>query len=295
MVDIKPPWEGVGYPISPNQSNREILRQAHLDWEIEKFRLSYKIGQRYVDVPYSAVVKMPGEHFFDIAPNIWNPVRNDEAFDSFQDFLTTSGMVIHTAGSFDGGRLVWALAYKPKGKFFQPSLEAETDIKPVVPFVLFTSPHEYGRAIELRSVQINLQTWTTFLSDSSVRIYHAKEFDPVVAQQVMADLEHDYDDYSHKVSVLLKRPIPHANTVKRYLRLVFPTAGKADLSKPGHTALEYIEKFDAKNWWEIFDAVLYVIDHVLGNSVNTRLVAAWYGTNRRRKIVALEKALEISK
>jgi hypothetical protein len=45
-------------------------------------------------------------------------------------------------------------------------------------------------------------------------------------------------------------------------------------------------------FWQAFNAVTYSIDHLLGHSAETRLNSSWYGTNRNKKIQALEKAVE---
>jgi hypothetical protein len=36
------------------------------------------------------------------------------------------------------------------------------------------------------------------------------------------------------------------------------------------------------------------MDHELGHTTESRLASAWYGQNRNRKVVALEKAVEMA-
>jgi hypothetical protein len=40
--------------------------------------------------------------------------------------------------------------------------------------------------------------------------------------------------------------------------------------------------------------VTFTTDHVLGHNPETRLQSAWYGQNRNRKVMALEKAVEFA-
>ena len=39
---------------------------------------------------------------------------------------------------------------------------------------------------------------------------------------------------------------------------------------------------------------LVLTDHELGRSVDTRLTSAWFGQNRKKKVSALEKAVEFA-
>ena len=47
-------------------------------------------------------------------------------------------------------------------------------------------------------------------------------------------------------------------------------------------------------WWQAFNPVTYMIDHLLGNSQDTRLKSAWFGGNRKKKTDALETAIEFA-
>ena len=69
------------------------------------------------------------------------------------------------------------------------------------------------------------------------------------------------------------------------------------MSRPAEQALAVLEtqpgaEFGKGTFWQAFNAVTYTTDHLLGHSQETRLQSAWYGSNRQRKIVALEKAVE---
>jgi len=71
------------------------------------------------------------------------------------------------------------------------------------------------------------------------------------------------------------------------------------LSRPAQQAYEVLEtqpgaEFGAGTFWQAFNAVTYTVDHLLGHSAETRLQSAWYGQNRQRKVMALEKAVEMA-
>jgi len=48
------------------------------------------------------------------------------------------------------------------------------------------------------------------------------------------------------------------------------------------------------SWWQAFNAVTYVTDHVQGRNSDNRLYSNWFGGNELRKRNALKKALEMA-
>jgi hypothetical protein len=86
---------------------------------------------------------------------------------------------------------------------------------------------------------------------------------------------------------------------------VFPTnsAKKKEenvLSRPAQIAHDIVDtspghEFAPGTWWNVFNACTFSIDHLLGHSDNNRLYSAWYGNGRKKKLAALEHAVEYAK
>ena len=51
-------------------------------------------------------------------------------------------------------------------------------------------------------------------------------------------------------------------------------------------------EFGAGSWWQAFNSVTYLTDHVMGRSDENRMDSAWFGANQARKIKAANKAVE---
>ena len=94
----------------------------------------------------------------------------------------------------------------------------------------------------------------------------------------------------------------HENAVD-YFRFVFPTAANATgdlkLSRNANTALSIVEtqpgaEFAKGSFWQLYNSVTFMTDHLLGKSVDNRLTNSWYGYNRNLKTKAMEKALEMA-
>ena len=88
-----------------------------------------------------------------------------------------------------------------------------------------------------------------------------------------------------------------------YFKRVFPVAGgpdaKKDLSRNAKVALSVIDTqpgadFARGSFWQLFNAVSFNVDHLMGRTQDSRLQSAWYGSNRNVKTKALETALEMA-
>ena len=51
-------------------------------------------------------------------------------------------------------------------------------------------------------------------------------------------------------------------------------------------------EFAEGSWWQAFNSVTYVTDHLQGRNADNRLHSQWFGSNQLRKIKAAEKAVE---
>jgi hypothetical protein len=71
------------------------------------------------------------------------------------------------------------------------------------------------------------------------------------------------------------------------------------LSRSAAKALEIVEvqpgaEFAPGTWWNAFNAVTFLTDHMAGRSADTRLKSAWYGQNKNVKLKALKTAVEFA-
>ena len=75
--------------------------------------------------------------------------------------------------------------------------------------------------------------------------------------------------------------------------------GEIKLSHKAKNALEIMNtqpgaEFAKGSFWQLFNTVTYMTDHILGKSQDSRLVNSWYGYNRKLKTRALETAVEMA-
>jgi phage/plasmid-like protein (TIGR03299 family) len=293
------PWHGLGVPVHNDLTPEQMLVKAGLDWTVDKVPSYVKIGKKEIATGQQALVRSSDKSILSMVSDDWNPCQNHEAFEFFNDFIMEGNMEMHTAGSLKQGKNVWALA-KVKDSF-----EILGGDK-VDSYLLFSNPHEYGRCIDIRFTPVRVvcnNTLTLSLAgknDLMVRLNHRSKFDPNMVKQTLGIAQTKMGTYKEMAEFLASRAYT-TETVSNYLKEVFPSlTTKKDasvMSRPATQAFEVLEtqpgaEFGKNTFWQAFNATTYVVDHVLGHSQETRLQSAWYGDNRKRKLVALEKAVE---
>ena len=280
-----------------------MLQAAGLDWTVEKVPAFANIGGEQVDIGRSALVRNTDNSILDIVSDDWNPCQNTEAFEFFNDFVAAGDMEMHTAGSLKDGKIVWALA-KVKDSFELFNGRDQVDA-----YLHFTNPHQYGQSIDVRFTPIRVvcnNTLTLSLnmkSKNMVKISHARQFDGDMVKEALGVAKEKLDKYKEMAQYLSQKRFNDENIVD-YFKRVFPVVttkpeAKKELSLNARTALETIHtqpgaELGEGTWWQAFNAVTFMTDHVMGRTADNRLHNAWYGVNKNLKTKALQTAVEMA-
>src|SRR3954453_21835817 len=86
MYAGKPPWHGLGTPLSKPATSAEAIRAAHLDWRVEKVPLYLKIKGKARAIPdHFAIIRATGKEppVFAVVGNNYTPLQNWDAFTWF--------------------------------------------------------------------------------------------------------------------------------------------------------------------------------------------------------------------
>ena len=294
------PWHGLGVPVGTDLSAQEMREAAGLDWDVLKVPQYIKWKGKEKLSGESAVVRSSDGKILTHTSEDWEPVLNKEAFDFFHDFVEEGHLQMNTAGSLKDGKLVWALA-KTNESFALFGKKDQVDS-----YLLFSNPHEYGKCLDIRHTNVRVvcnNTLTLALNgknDTVVRLNHRQKFDAEFVKETMGLSSKKFGEYKEMAEFLAGRKFKKA-LLGKYFDEVFPSGSKKEdnekLSRPAQTCLDSMDtqpghEFGAGTWWAAFNSVTYNIDHTLGHSVDTRLQSSWYGSNRKKKIVALNKAVE---
>jgi len=299
------PWHGLGTKVASDLAPSQIMQQAGLDWSVEKETMTTASG---VEIEgKKALVRSSDSKVLDVVGDNWNPVQNSEAFEFFSEYCLAGDMEMHTAGSLKGGQMVWALA-KIKESF---------DIlggDQVDSYLLFSNPHKYGKAIDVRFTPIRVvcnNTLSLSLGQNvanSVSLNHRTAFNPESVKQTMGIAYEKFAKYKETCEFLASKKF-NMESLIQYYNEVFPRTyqgknevtvkGYEDLTNNAQKAFSFLEtqpgaNFGEGSWWSALNSVTYLTDHKMGRESDSRLTSAWFGANQTRKVKAVEKAVEFA-
>jgi phage/plasmid-like protein (TIGR03299 family) len=299
------PWHGLGVKVPADLTPEQMLEAAGLDWEVRKIN-AYALDDQNDDAMYdigkSALIRSSDGKMLDVVSNDWNPVQNQTAFDFFDEYVRAGDMEMHTAGSLKGGQIVWGLA-KIKESF---ELFGGDQIDA---YLLFSNFHKYGFSTDVRFTPIRVvcnNTLTLSLNskvERMVKISHRKQFNPGNVKEMLGIATDKLIKYKEMAAFLGSKKAKGEDIVEYFCR-VFPVSGSnenktKEISKNAQIAIDILHtqpgaEYAQGTWWQTFNSVTYLTDHLAGRSADTRLTSSWYGNNKNLKTKALELAVEMA-
>lgn len=301
------PWHGLGVPVSNDLTPTQMMEKAGVDWNVREVESFIEFdGKRMPTGQKSLVRETDGRILTNVGEN-WNPVQNSEAFDFFAEYVNVGDMEMHTAGSLKDGQIVWALA-KVKDSF------ELFDGDRVDSYLLFSNPHQYGKSIDIRFTPIRVVCNNTLtfaldsMSDRQVKVGHRTVFDASSVKETLGIATDTMQKYKEVASFLGSKRFTQ-DTYIEYLNTVFPRTSDKRI-KSGMDKIEQMSRnaklcYDALeqqpgaeyaegSWWQAFNSVTFITDHVQGRNQENRLTNSWFGYNQTRKREALKSAIEFA-
>ena len=299
------PWHGLGTKVPADLTSDQMLKAAGLDWDVKKVK-AYAVDQdnndEVYDIGRSALIRSSDGKLLDVVSEDWNPVQNRTAFDFFDEYVRAGDMEMHTAGSLKQGQIVWGLAkIKQSFELFKGDQ--------IDSYMLFSNFHKYGFSTDVRFTPIRVvcnNTLTLSLNskvERMVKISHRKVFDPGNVKEMLGIATDKLMKYKEMATFLGSKQAKGEDVVE-YFKRIFPVSGSnekktKEMSKNAKNAMSILHSQPGANfaegtWWQPFNAVTYLTDHLAGRSADTRLTSAWYGSNKNLKTKALELAVEMA-
>lgn len=299
------PWHGLGVPVSNDLTPVQMMDKAGLNWNVREVESFIEFDGKKMSTGLKSLVReTDGKILSNVGEN-WKPCQNSDAFEFFSEYVMAGDMEMHTAGSLKGGQMVWALAkVKDSFELFKGDQ--------VDSYLLFSNPHQYGKSIDVRFTPIRVvcnNTLTLSLDqtvEKSVKVGHKSEFDPSSVKEALGIATEKMNTYKECAQFLGSKRYTQDDVVS-FFNDVFPrTADKRvqgkvlgldTLSRNAALCYDALEsqpgsQYAEGSWWQAFNAVTYVTDHVQGRNPDNRLYSNWFGTNEIRKRSAINKAVE---
>jgi phage/plasmid-like protein (TIGR03299 family) len=291
------PWHKLGVPVDDDMTPEEMMNAAGLNWTVKKVDTFIDFNGKQIKTGIQTLIReSDGKILTQVGPG-WNPVQNKEAFEFFTDFVEKGDMIMDTAGSLKEGRIVWVLADIRDGF----TLFGGDEVKG---YLLFSNPHLYGKSIDIKFVLTRVVCYNTISvalnekGQPSVRVNHRSKFDAERVKEVLG-LSHRKVEKFKEVAEFLGSKQANVIDIRDYFGKVFGKSNKEDkdISRTAEMVMNLIEtqpgaEFQKGSWWQVYNSVTYATDHILGRSDDTRMTSAWFGTNAKRKIDALNLAVK---
>lgn len=293
------PWHGLGVPVSDDMSPEEMMKAAGLNWSVRLQDAFIELNGEKVPTGQQALVRETDGRILTNVGGQWTPCQNAEAFDFFTDFVKAGDMVMDTAGSLKDGQIVFAAADVRDG--FE--LFGGDEIKG---YLLFSNPHAYGRSIDVKFVMTRVvcnNTLSMALTEKgqpAVRVSHRRRFDAEMVKQALG-ISHARIEQFKEAATFLGSKRYTDESFKRFLAKVLGTSTQEHktLSRSAERAFEIVDTqpgadFARGTWWNAYNAVTYLTDHEFGRSADARAASAWFGSNSKLKLSALDLAVEMA-
>lgn len=105
------PWHGLGAVVAGNLNAFEALKAARLDWQVTQESI-YDGDMKEVE-GFRLNRRSDNSQVLGIVADTWSPIQNDRVLEIAEALAQIDGTdfkpVIETAGSLQGGKIVWAL------------------------------------------------------------------------------------------------------------------------------------------------------------------------------------------
>lgn len=299
------PWHGLGHRVSNNLTPVEMMKAAGANWEVHEIESHVEFGGERISTGQKSLVRGDTKRVLTNVGKDWHTVQNKQAFEFFDEYVHRGEMDMHTAGSLRNGQIVWALA-KIKESSFDLFGGDRIDS-----FLLFSNPHQYGMSVDIRFTPIrvvcnNTLTWALETkAQRSVKVSHVCRFDEKIdhVKRTLGIAQRGFAECREMAKFLGSKQYD-IDSLYEYYTEIFPSSN-ADkrLGEPTGNARRCLELVESQpgaeyargSWWQVFNSVTYLTDHIQGKTADSRLYSQWYGKNQQLKIKAAKEAVKYAK
>ncbi len=303
------PWHGLGNRIDDKSSVEEMLIASGLNWELRREPVYTELDGERVRIPGKrAIIRTSDRKVMTVAGQQWKPLQNKDMLEFFRDYAEAGGAKLETAGSLRGGNIVWGLANLSDGF-------AVGGRDRVNGYLLFTSPHQVGAAIKIRTTTIRVVCQNT-MNLANHRGYgtdnysqnHLKNFNMQAAKEAVEAAHEGLAHAAKRAETLHNLKL----SVNDGLKLLAPFCGVDEEAQNDPAALLEVAQ-DDKNWlgqifesvntspgaepetgWGWLQGVTHWADWTAGRSQASRMFNSWVGSTSDMKNKVEEKLFELA-
>lgn len=306
------PWHGLGQPLNKESSIEEWRTAAGLDWSIQRGQVmfnSHAEGDAPTFMPYpgqQVLYRSDTGSELSIVSDRYKEVQPSQVLEFFRDLVDVAGYRLHTAGSLNGGRRIWALAETGK-------VADVGNNDTIAAYILLATSCDRGMATTARFTSVRVVCANTLAMANSnapakLSVPHNRTFDAEQAKRILGIQVGTFDKFIQASRDLAKKDMTEAKYKSFMENLLQMTRAAVRLGEEYDPEKIRAYKRITELWegaaigadlpgvrgtyWGAVNAVTEYIDHHKpARSQDARLNNAWFKGGDRLKTRALELAL----
>ena len=294
------PWHGLGQVLQEDASIEEWQIAAGMDWTVNSSPTQFVAnGNNQIYAGQNVLYRSDNNYPLSIVSDRYNPVQPKEVLEFFRDLVDENGFKIHTAGTLQGGKKLWALA--ETGKFAEVCKGDG-----VGGFLLLSTSCDRTLATTARFTTVRVVCNNTLTSavnrnQNTVSFSHIQKFDHLAVKQKLGNAVESFGSFMLMAQVLQRQQMNSIQSSEFVKALVADVSQikdpEYDLTK-NRAYRKILSLFDCEakglslvghTKWGMLNAVTeYVDHHNPSRSSDSRLNSAWFGSGDRLKSKAVE-------
>lgn len=265
---LKPAWWDASgeYVLDHVPNSEEMLKAAHLDWQVEKQPIYDDDGRR---IPgFATTIRSDTGLHLGVMSDSYQVVQNRDAFRFMDDLLRDGIMRYEAAGALRSGRTVWVLAR-------MPGVDTIAEGDNLQRFVLWLNSHDatgslFAIPTSVRVVCANTAT-TAIRGQRGIR--HVGDMAEKLSQahDLLSQANERFTDYRDQAQILANRHYSPTDA-KQYVSTLVPEPEESGRSSSiRERKVQEIERAlqnERQNlptikgtWWSLYNAVSEAVDH----------------------------------
>ena len=300
----KTPWHGLGQELDQDAPIEVWRKQAGLDWSIKRAPVQFATDPELLPTQWSdqeVLFRSDTQAPLSIVSNRYKEVQPADVLDFFTNLTRVSGFRLHTAGSLNGGKRIWALAETGKLADITPNDQ-------VAAYLLLATSCDRGLATQARFTSVRVVCANTLAmaerGAANVSVPHSTTFNAEAVQQQMGIQIKAFDTFVDSAVDLKNKSISEAKFKEFLTTLLLPQAANEEvIVKESRSYKKILELFSGAGmgsempgvsgtYWGAVNAVTEYIDHHRpARTADARLNHAWFSGGDDLKNQAFRLAL----
>jgi phage/plasmid-like protein (TIGR03299 family) len=303
------PWHGLGTKLDKVATAEEAIIAAGLNWKVECREVLTHTKTGLITIPnYFAITRESDDKIFAIMKQRFTPVQNHEAFRFFDELVADKLAMYHTAGSLNGGAIIWIMAKLPAALIIK---DEEID-----KYTILVHSHDGSYAFNLFHSGVRVVCYNTLVmaESSGTSKFYARHTSHVLDKVDKARLALGistklFKNWKEQAEKMANVQLPAAQR-PLFLKAAFTGNYETKDDEIWHPIKMAMEKADelisagrgqdnpkiAGTKWQAYNGVTEYVDYynrIKDNNQDKRLMSAWFGRGKEIKERAWDYLLKV--